>query len=250
MSVAELRQEHIDFQSKLYESSNPTRRWLHNARRDWVMRALNQVTPSQPHFYEIGIGCGIYTSLMAQRGMVFAVDINQSFVDAANMMPNVVAQAADITKDAFDPTHDVALCSEVLEHVPDSASALKNIVASLKPGGYLILTTPNSYSTVELTARLLSFGPIVKLARWIYGESVDDLGHINRMTRTQLRAQIDAAGFEVIRQENIAFYIPGVAEFMGETGTQICKWFARTLAGTRFSGLLWTQCWVLRRPKV
>ena len=249
MSVAELRQEHIDFQSNLYESSNPTRRWLHNARRNWVMRALNQVSPSQPHYYEIGIGCGIYTNLMAQRGKVFAVDINPSFVDAANAMPNVVAQVADITKDAFDPVHDVALCSEVLEHVPDSASALKNIFASLKPGGYLVLTTPNSYSTVELTARLLSFGPIVKLARWIYGESVDDLGHINRMTRTQLRTQIDAAGFEVIRQENIAFYIPGVAEFMGETGTRICQWFAQALAGTRLSGLLWTQCWVLRRPK-
>ena len=39
MSVAELRQEHIDFQSNLYESSNPTRRWLHNARRNWVQRA-------------------------------------------------------------------------------------------------------------------------------------------------------------------------------------------------------------------
>ena len=186
---------------------------------------------------------------MAERGKVFAVDINPSFVDAANAMPNVVAQVADITMDAFDPVHDVALCSEVLEHVPDSASALKNIFASLKPGGYLVLTTPNSYSTVELTARLLSFGPIVKLARWIYGESVDDLGHINRMTRTQLRAQIDAAGFEVIRQENIAFYLPGVAEFMGEAGTRICQWFAQALAGTRLSGLLWTQCWVLRRPK-
>lgn len=249
MSVAERRQEHINFQANLYESNNPTRRWLHNVRRNWVMRALDQVSPSQAHFYEIGIGCGIYTNLMAQRGKVFAVDINPAFVDAANSIQNVAAQVADITQDSFAPAHDVALCSEVLEHVPDSASALKNIFTSLKPGGYLILTTPNSYSTVELTARLLSYGPVVELARMVYGESVDDLGHINRMTRCQLRAQIDTAGFEVIRQENIAFYLPVVAEFFGESGTKICQWFASRLEGTRLAGLLWTQCWVLRRPQ-
>ena len=213
------------------------------------MHALEQVAPSQPHFIEIGIGCGIYTQLMAAHGQVFAIDINSDFVEAANQIPHVVARVSDITTDQFEPVNDVALCSEVLEHVPDSASALKNIYSSLKPGGYLVLTTPNSYSTVELTARLLSFVPIVKLARMIYGESVDDLGHINRMTRSQLRTQIDAAGFEVVRQDNIAFYLPVIAEFCGEPGTRICKWFAQRLAGTRFASLLWTQCWILRRPQ-
>ena len=250
MSVAELRQEHIAFQANLYESSNPTRRWLHNARRDWVIRALDRVSVANPHYFEIGIGCGIYTQLMASRGSVFAIDINSAFVESANQMPNVVAQVADITTDVFKPMHDVALCSEVLEHVPDSQSSLENIFDSIKPGGYLILTTPNSYSTVELTARLLTIKPIVKLARLVYGESVDDLGHINRMTRSQLGKQIERAGFEVIEQDNIAFYLPVIAEFFGETGTKICQWFARNLAGTRLASLLWTQCWILRRPKV
>ena len=112
------------------------------------MRALDQVPPSPPHFIEIGIGFGIYTQLMAARGQVFAIDINSAFVEAANQIPHVVARVSDITTDQFEPVHDVALCSEVLEHVPDSASALKNIYSSLKPGGYLVLTTPNSYSTV------------------------------------------------------------------------------------------------------
>ncbi len=248
MSVSELRQEHPAFQANLYESRNPTRRYLHNVRRSWVIQALGEVATSQTCFLEIGIGCGIYTQWMASHGNVFAVDINSSFVEIANLIPGVTAQVADITTDHFAPTHDVALCSEVLEHVTDSTSALKNIFASLKPGGYLVLTTPNSYSTVEMTARLLAFGPVIKLARLIYGESVDDLGHINRMTRTQLRAQIDEAGFEVLRQDNIAFYLPAVAEFCGEAGTRICQWFAQRLAGTRLASLLWTQCWVLRRP--
>jgi SAM-dependent methyltransferase len=248
MSVAELRQEDIAFQANLYESSNPTRRWLHNARREWITHALYQVARDKAAYLEIGIGCGIYTQLMAKRGPVTAVDINSAFVSAANQLHNVSARIADITTTSFEPTHDIALCSEVIEHVPDSPSALRNIFASLKPGGYLILTTPNSYSTMELAARLLAFGPVVKLARAIYGESVDDLGHINRLTQGQLRSQIDAAGFELVRRTDVALYIPVLAEFGGVPGARICQWAARKLAGTRFSQLLWTQCWLLRRP--
>ncbi len=136
MPAAELRQEHIQFQSNLYESNNPTRRWLHNARRDWVLKILEQIPVTSPLYLEIGIGCGIYTQLMAKRGNVIAVDINPAFVDLANQMRNVVAHVADITTTSLAPIHDIAVCSEVLEHVPDSRSSLKNIYSSLKPGGY------------------------------------------------------------------------------------------------------------------
>lgn len=248
MTTAELRQGQIAFQANLYESNNPTRRWLHNARREWVLHTLYQVTHCKDSYLEIGIGCGIYTQAMSKRGTVTAVDINSTFVDAANQLPNVKAQVADITTSSFLPSHDIALCSEVIEHIPDSQAALRNIFLSLKPSGYLVLTTPNAYSTMELAARFLAFAPIVKLARTIYGESVDDLGHVNRLTQSQLRTQIAKAGFEVIRRTDVALYIPVIAEFGGTTGARICQWLARRLTGTRFSQFLWTQCWLLRRP--
>lgn len=243
-----LHQEDIAFQSNLYQSSNPTRRWLHNVRREWIFQTIEQLRMSHATFLEVGIGCGIYTGWLAARGKVTAIDINSSFVDAANQISGVQATVSDITRDRFPSVHDLALCSEVLEHVPDSSSALKNIYASLKPGGYLVLTTPNSYSTVELTARLLAYGPIVKLARKIYGESVDDLGHINRMTHDQLKTQILTAGFTVVRQTDIALYLPVVGEFFGAAGLSFCQWLARRLRGSSLSWLLWTQCWVLRKP--
>lgn len=252
MSV-HLRQEHIAFQANLYESKNPTRRWLHQARRNWVQNALHDLARSRsrrPCFLEVGIGCGIYTHFLAKQGKVFAIDINPAFVDAANRIPNVQAEVADVTSTRFEAKHDIALCSEVIEHLPPSLSqaALCNIFASLKPGGYLVLTTPNSYSTVELTARLLAFKPVVKLARRVYGESVDDLGHTNRLTCRKLRKQIASAGFEIVRQHNLAFYLPGIAEFGGEAGVRFCRWAGRRIARSPLRSLLWTQCWVLRRP--
>ena len=249
--TASLKQADIGFQANLYESKNPTRNWLHNVRRSWIIKRLDRFARGEPSFFEVGIGCCVYTEILAKRGQVFAVDINESFVAAANRIPSVEASVSDICLESLPIAADVALCSEVLEHVPDSASALKNIYSSLKPGGYLILTTPNSFSTVELVARLLKFKPIVAFAKFVYGESVDDLGHINRMTRGQLEKQILDAGFEIVEQDNIALYLPAIAEFSGNLGVRLAQFLAKMMAAsTWMSHLLWTQCWVLKRPPI
>jgi 2-polyprenyl-3-methyl-5-hydroxy-6-metoxy-1,4-benzoquinol methylase len=206
------------------------------------------MAPPRAAFLEIGVGCGLYTRWLAMRGKVLAIDINASFLDAVGPVANVTPRLGDITTDRFAPLHDLALCSEVIEHVHDSAAALRHIYASLKPGGHLVLTTPNACSTAEFAARLLAIPMIATLARAITGEAVDDPGHINRLTHRQLREEIDAAGFEVVRQDDLALYLPGIAEFGGNTGLRFCQWLARKLADTRFSFLLWTQCWVLRKP--
>lgn len=41
-----------------------------------------------------------------------------------------------------DESYDVILCTEVIEHVPDPISAIKEISRILKPGGTLLLTAP------------------------------------------------------------------------------------------------------------
>jgi ubiquinone/menaquinone biosynthesis C-methylase UbiE len=41
-----------------------------------------------------------------------------------------------------DMSYDVILCTEVIEHVPDPISAIKEISRILKPGGTLLITAP------------------------------------------------------------------------------------------------------------
>jgi 2-polyprenyl-3-methyl-5-hydroxy-6-metoxy-1,4-benzoquinol methylase len=249
MSAGELGQEDIAFQSNLYESGNPTRRWLHNARREWVLDMIKLCAPTNALFLEVGCGCGIYTAHMAALGKVRALDINPEFVAAASSIPNVDASITDIQ--AFDsaPIYDIAVCSEVIEHIPDSALALANIYRALKPGGRLILTTPHAFSTMEIFARLLAFPPVVALARLVYGEAVADLGHINRLTRARLRAQIDAAGFNVVHNTSRALYLPVLAEFGGIFGLRLAQHIEARLRGNPLlSQVLWTQCWLLEKP--
>ena len=41
-----------------------------------------------------------------------------------------------------DKSYDVILCTEVIEHIPDPISAIKEISRILKPGGTLLITAP------------------------------------------------------------------------------------------------------------
>ncbi|CAK8723080.1 Methyltransferase type 11 domain-containing protein [Candidatus Electrothrix aarhusensis] len=250
MTQKRLKQHDFEFQENLYEISNPTRGWLHSRRREWVSQAIEKYSSQcqQVKYLEIGLGCGVYTKIISKKGIVTAIDINEDFVERASRLENVSARVADIQSTSFEPIYDVALCSEVIEHLSDSEITIKHIYLSLKPGGYLILTTPNKYSTVELAARILTIPYLRRFIQKLYKEPVDDLGHINRLTQRKLKEQICNAKFSIVHQENLAFYLPVIGEFGGSVGLSICKTFERIInVMPVFSWLLWTQCWVLQK---
>lgn len=247
-----LGQADIDFQKNLYSDINPTRRWLHNSRREWVMGAIDRnTTIGKEKVIEIGVGCGIFTKYLSERGCrIFAVDINKAFLESIRNLPGVIVSHLDATEKPPLRGYDVALCSEVIEHVPRDRSVvlLHSIYASLKPGGVLILTTPQAFSTLEIAARCLRLKPVLALARRIYGKA-DELGHINLLSQRQLRSQLTMAGFRIIEEHKCGLYIPVLAEVGGKVGMRIAKFIERGLKNLPIlSGLLWTQCYVIQKP--
>lgn len=252
MNAQELRQQDLDFQANLYHDPNPTRSWLHNTRRDWVLDALDRHTPNRKEsVLEIGVGCGTFTRHLSERGCsVMAVDVNPNFLNAVALLPRVSVSEADASASLRLTGYDLALCSEVLEHVEPSKSSMMmlNIHRALKPGGILVLTTPQPHSTVEIAARLLRFRPLLALAKRVYG-SVDELGHANLLAPEQLRRQLRDIGFEIVETTRRALYIPLLAEFCGRPGQAVQAALERVLRNVPLlSGLLWTQCYVLRKP--
>jgi len=72
---------------------------------------------------------------------------------------------------------DAAVCLNVLEHIPDDVKAMRNIRASLAPGGRMIALVPAQ--------------------QWLFGTLDQRLGHCRRYEKGELEQKIQDAGFEI-----------------------------------------------------
>lgn len=82
-----------------------------------------------------------------------------------------------------DNTFDKIICSEVLEHIPDYQSVLREIERVLKPGGLFCASVPRAWP---------------ERICWALSEAYHkvDGGHIRIFDAAKLRGQIQALGFQ------------------------------------------------------
>lgn len=253
-----LDNELLTLQNTLYNSGNPTRKWLHWQRKHWIDKALKRTVPMVSNgqeriatALEIGPGSGIYLpDLCKLAEEVTAADIEESYLVSARALQahhkNLSCVQTDITRSTLPERHfDLILCSEVIEHVEDSPAMLSGIQRLLTENGRLILTTPQRYSPLELCAKVAFLPGIIDIVRWVYQEPILPTGHINLLTKKSLQNQLKDANLHIIEGHNCGFYLPLVAELGGETGRKMLAWLERTLRDTLFDGLLWTQCYII-----
>ena len=86
--------------------------------------------------------CGIEISQHASQWSRrwFGVDVRQGMIE-------------DYAKDPSAGRFDLVWCNDVIEHVPDPLAFVRSCAEVLKPGGRLILDTPNAGSSAVLASR-------------------------------------------------------------------------------------------------
>jgi 2-polyprenyl-3-methyl-5-hydroxy-6-metoxy-1,4-benzoquinol methylase len=246
-------QQLVDLQETLYTSRNPTRRWLHCTRRDWIVSQILSMPNTIGTALEVGPGAGGYLPTLAEVApKLVAADIEEAYLSQARTLtetiPGLSCVKDDITATTLEPaSFDLVLCTEVIEHIANSQAALCGLEKLLKPDGTLILSTPQRYSPLELCAKVAFLPGIVQLVRLIYREPIIETGHINLLTESALKEQLDEAGLHIQAQFKSGFYLPLVAELFGESGQRLLQWFEKKLRGSRLSWLLWTQYYILRK---
>jgi 2-polyprenyl-3-methyl-5-hydroxy-6-metoxy-1,4-benzoquinol methylase len=95
---------------------------------------------------EVGCGNGSISASLAERvapgGRAVAVDLDLSLVDAD--MPSLELRQADIVAGPVEPRDfDLVTARAVLHHVVRSQAAVVNLVASVRPGGAILLIEPD-----------------------------------------------------------------------------------------------------------
>ena len=79
---------------------------------------------------------------VAPGGRAIAVDLDLSLVDAD--LPNLELRQADIVAAPVEPRDfDLVTARAVLHHVADARAAIANLVASVRPGGAILLIEPD-----------------------------------------------------------------------------------------------------------
>jgi ubiquinone/menaquinone biosynthesis C-methylase UbiE len=96
-----------------------------------------------------------------------------------------------------DESFSAVINSEVIEHVPDVPESFTEMRRVIKPGGLLILGTPDY-------GRWLWW-----LLEWIYGRVLPGgyaKEHITHFTYEQLAARLRATGFEILECHYVGFW--------------------------------------------
>ena len=112
MRSAASDQQLLELQHTLYASKNPTRRWLHSSRRDWILDAIRfHKTHSMQCALEIGPGSGVYLPTLASLfDTVVAADIASAFLVQARHLAhnhtNIKVIEDDIVRSTFSSGSD------------------------------------------------------------------------------------------------------------------------------------------------
>lgn len=111
------------------------------------MRAIHTIAPDEPFqsILEIGGGQGGLTALLYPQAHITNLDVDPQYAQAnCNQQPQVTFVCGDATQLPFaDDCFDAVTMFDVLEHIPDDHRAIAEALRVLKPGGSLLVSTPD-----------------------------------------------------------------------------------------------------------
>jgi SAM-dependent methyltransferase len=174
-----------DVWAELPEDPEP---WAWQRRRGLL---LADVQPGE-RVLDLGCGAGRFVAALRDHGAdAVGVDLAEGALERARRnVPG--AEFLATTAELPDSSVDLVWCSEVLEHVPDTAGLLSEARRVLRTGGRLLVTTPSH----DVPRRVL-----LALLRW--EPHFDPLGqHVRFYSRRSLARVLEAFAFEDVRVES------------------------------------------------
>ena len=139
---------------------------------------------------DYGAGAGNLTRRLSRMGVfqqIFAVDLLPAPTELN--VSKWLQQDLNEPIAGYDGYFDVIIASEVIEHLENPRFTTRELYRLCRPGGHVIITTPNNESILSLLALAIR-GHFVQFDKGWYP------GHITALVRKDLRRILLEAGFQ------------------------------------------------------
>lgn len=190
-----------------------------DASRIWTAALYSRCLPGEPDAYAvfldlaqsacrqgstvIDLGCGeegYLSCLLGTAGEIIGLDSRQLQGPYSRYLQ------ADLDRDIpLEPESvELAACKFMVEHLEDPASFLRQVHASLRHGGQLVIMTPNilyyPYAVNWVLSRLLTQERRMRIVEIFSGRPQQDIYPVFYRCNTprRMRAELARAGFDII----------------------------------------------------
>jgi 2-polyprenyl-3-methyl-5-hydroxy-6-metoxy-1,4-benzoquinol methylase len=172
-----------------------------NVRRHRAHAKLLDAVGTGQRVLDVGCSSGYLAQPLHERGnTIVGIELDPAAArEAEAFCERVLVGDVETMELALEPaSFDVVLCGDVVEHLRDPEVALARLRPLLRPGGRVVLSTPN---VANWAIRLALFA-----GRWRYTDrGILDRSHTHLFTRSTLRETLERAGYRV---ERIDFTVP------------------------------------------
>ena len=183
-----------DYDHRAFDSPIPLQRYWQRARHRIVLDFLD---PASRHGHNavLDIGCGS-SRIIQDLPRAIGMDILLPKLRFLRDRHSRLVQGSIFALPFADHSLNAVICSEVIEHIPDHRAVFEEMGRVLRPGGTLILGTPDY-------GRWLWW-----VLEWIYGKVLPGAyahEHITHYTRTSLAERLRAYGYTVQECKYVGF---------------------------------------------
>jgi len=172
-------------------------------------RVIRKFCPPSPgdRVIDVGCGSGVITDLLASLGArTTGIDANPAAVEYARdafSRANLDFRQGLVEDLQFEPgSLDKIYCLELIEHIyaHQVRSLLRTLLPLARPGGNLVVTTPN----------YRSFWPLLEwtLDKLKLAAPLAEHQHVTRFSRSSLAAFLEEAGWQVERVTTFSTFAP------------------------------------------
>ena len=146
----------------MYRKDTILAKRIHKKRLELMFNIISRFNPKTV----LDVGCGDGTLLISIPSK-FKVDIDVNTTYAKRILDKgCIFIRADVTAPPFrDESFDLIIAGEILEHITNPLSALRNLMKIVKPEHFFIVSVPNDYAWILGKILLLRFRSIVVTLR-------------------------------------------------------------------------------------